>query len=77
MRPSPPESPGAFSPFPQAEPLAGTLQVRLGALVRVSRMTRPVKIPARGRQPGQAATVQCLAEQATGCLHAPTDGAGY
>ena len=41
----------------------------------VSRMTRPVKIPARGRQPGQAATMQCLAEQATGCLHDAADGA--
>jgi len=44
--------------------------------VGVSRMTRPVKIFARGRQPGQAATLQCLAEQVTGCLYDPTDGAG-
>jgi len=39
-------------------------------------MTHPVKILARGRQPGQAPTMQCLAEQATGCLHDATDGAG-
>jgi hypothetical protein len=37
--------------------------MRMGALAPVSRMTRPVKSLARGRQAGQAATVQCLAEQ--------------
>ena len=42
----------------------------------VSRMTRPVRILTRGRQAGQAATLQCLAEQVTGCLPYATDGPG-
>lgn len=32
-------------------------------------MTGPVEILARGRQPGQAATMHCLAKQDSGCLH--------
>jgi hypothetical protein len=48
---------GARTVTPVDQPSTGTPQVRMGALVGVSRMTRPVKTLARGRQPGQAATM--------------------
>ena len=42
----------------------------------MSAHTSPKILP-RGRQAGQAATLQCLAEQVTGCLPYATDGAGW
>ncbi len=44
----------------------GNAALRTGAQVEVSRMTRPVMILAKGRQPGQAATLLGLVEEASG-----------
>src|SRR3954451_15681032 len=62
------------------EPLPGVVQVRRGAMQRLSRLSRPVKFLVGGRQAGGLlGTVRGPAECCCGRLgveHGPVDGAG-
>ena len=74
-----PRQVASYGGVSQAPRRTGTPPIERAALVGVSPYDQPGEdsIPARGRQPGQAATVQRLAERATGYLHDATDGVGH